>query len=310
MRIRTEHLLLRLTRPGRLIPWEGLALRGLLGGHFKERVCHHSPEDRRQLWVHCGGCPHLATCAYGQTFEPDPPPGVKVFRGQEEAARPLILAPHFPLPTDAVVGLEVPLRVIGVGLAAPHLATVRQMLAEAGAQGGLGPDQVGFQVRSDERQPATEWELRPGELPAHPEALPGRLPRVGVGLTGPLLLKQRDESDRRQVVVRPRFAELFRACLRTVGRMFAQTGEPLTADFGALAAAAEKVERLDDCYEPFRQASWSSRRRQHRTVLGVVGGGLYGAVPLGLLPWLLWGGRLHVGSHRLAGAGGWRLVLD
>ena len=39
-------------------------------------------------------------------------------------------------------------------------------------------------------------------------------------------------------------------------------------------------------------------------------GGLYGDVPWSLVPWLLWGGRLHVGSHRIAGAGGWRLVLD
>jgi hypothetical protein len=33
-------------------------------------------------------------------------------------------------------------------------------------------------------------------------------------------------------------------------------------------------------------------------------------VPLSLLPWMLWAGRLHAGGHRVAGAGGWRLVLE
>src|SRR4051794_26997808 len=97
MRIWTEHLRLRLTRTGQLVPWLGLALRGLVGARFKEKVCRHSPRERLERWVHCSGCPHMAECAYGQTFEPDPPAGVEVFHGQEDAARPLVLAPYFPL---------------------------------------------------------------------------------------------------------------------------------------------------------------------------------------------------------------------
>jgi hypothetical protein len=42
----------------------------------------------------------------------------------------------------------------------------------------------------------------------------------------------------------------------------------------------------------------------------IVGGGVYADVPLSLLPWMLWAGRLHAGGHRVAGAGGWRLVLE
>ena len=136
------------------------------------------------------------------------------------------------------------------------------------------------------------------------------MPQSLTAIAGPLLLKQRGERERREVILLPRFADLFRASLRTVGRLFALVGEPIDADFRALAEASEAVELVDHGYEPFEQPSWSNRRRQHRELLGVVGGGRYGDVPLSLLSWLLWGGRFHVGSHRIAGAGGWRLLLD
>ena len=212
MLIYTEHLRLRLTSPGQLIPWLGLALRGLVGARFKEKVCRHSPRERRERWVHCTGCPHLAECSYGQTFEPDPPPGVEVFHGQEDAARPLVLAPYFPLPARAERGGEAPLKLLCIGRQAEaHAAEVRAVLTEVGLDSGLGPDRIGFEVLPDPfLQPGLD-ELSAADLPAHPDALPGRLPRVGVGLTGPLLLKQRDEQNRRQANQRPRFSDLFRA---------------------------------------------------------------------------------------------------
>jgi hypothetical protein len=310
MLVRTDHLLLRLTTPGRLVAWEGLALRGLLALHFKSSVCRQPAAERATRWQRCSGCPHVHECPYGQTFEPDPPPGVETFRGQEDAARPLVLAPHFPLPERGEAGLELPLRLISMGPAVAHADAVREHLRSAPRQGGLGPDRVRFAVRDDPSQLPTRFTLPAADLPPRPDALPGRLPRVGVGLTSPLLLKQRGGGQRREVVLRPRFGDLFRASLRTVGRLFAQAGEPLDADFRALADAAEAIQTIDHCYEPFEQPTWSSRRGQHRELLGVVGGALYGDVPLSLLPWLLWGGRFHVGSHRIAGAGGWRLVLD
>src|SRR3954454_10757327 len=91
---------LRFTRPGRLLPWLGLALRGLLARPFKERVCVHPPAEREQRWVHCRGCPHMSDCPYGQTLEPDPPPGAAIFQGQEQAARPLVLSLPFPMPAQ------------------------------------------------------------------------------------------------------------------------------------------------------------------------------------------------------------------
>ena len=40
---------------------------------------------------------------------------------------------------------------------------------------------------------------------------------------------------------------------------------------------------------------------------GVMGEGEYGPVPGALMTWLEWGGRVHVGTDRVAGAGGWRV---
>ena len=112
------------------------------------------------------------------------------------------------------------------------------------------------------------------------------------------------------LAARPAFAELFLAAARTVSGLFSFYDEPLVADFAGLKAAAQEVRLLEHCYEPFEQRKWSNRSQQRFPLRGLSGGGVYGDVPLAFLPWMLWGGRLHVGPHRVAGAGGWRLVLD
>jgi hypothetical protein len=117
------------------------------------------------------------------------------------------------------------------------------------------------------------------------------------------------EAEKRSPVLVPSLADLVRASLRTVSDLFRLYGQPVEADFRGLADAAREVKLLDHCYEPFEQERNSSRSGRF-TTRGAVGGGVYADVPMGLLPWLLWGGRLHVGTHRVAGAGGWRLVLD
>lgn len=300
-----------LTRPGRLLPWLGPALRGLLAGHFKERVCLQPATERVSRWRYCTGCPHMAHCSYGQTFEPDPSPGVEVFRGQEDAARPVVLAPYYPLPVDGQEGLQIPARIVGIGHAANgHIGALLDTLGYVGITCGLSPDGVKFTVQKHQSETAIEQSLSPVDLPAHADTLPGKLPRVGVGLTAPLFLHHRDESGQRLPIERPEFSDLFRAAMRIIGRLFTLYDEPLAVDYAGLAEAAGRVRRIDDCYAPFTQVKWSSRGDQRFQVRGVVGGGVYADVPLSLLPWLVWGGRLHVGGHRVAGAGGWRLVLD
>lgn len=60
-------------------------------------------------------------------------------------------------------------------------------------------------------------------------------------------------------------------------------------------------------YRLFHQPKHSSRSGMRGILRGVVGSGIYGDVPVALAQWLLWAGRLHVGLHRVAGAGGWKM---
>lgn len=311
MLIATHHTLLRITSGRHLLPWIGPALRGLVAERFKEAVCRQPPDERVTRWTVCKGCPFLAECPYGGLFEPDPPAGADMFHGQEDAVRPIVLAPYFPVPEDVSRGLEIPLRITLVGpSAAQDVRPLLQMIANVGRQRGLGPEHVTFELLVAEGGGRQVFELRRQDLPAHPATVPGVLPRVGIGLVSPLLLRSRGEEGRRRSNTCPELGDLLRPALRTISHLFRLYGEPLEADFRALKAAAEGIRMVEHCYEPFQQRKWSSRTEHRFSIHGVVGGGVYADVPLALLPWLVWGGRLHVGNHRVAGAGGWRVVLD
>jgi hypothetical protein len=304
VRHREIRLTLRLTSAGRLQPWLGPALRGLVARSLKERVCRFPPAIRDRDWVHCRGCPHLTDCPYGSSYEPDPP--TDAGPGRDDAIRPVVLAPLALFPEDARAGLVAPVRLLAVGPAVPHLGLVADALTRAG-RAGVGPDRVRFDPGGTDTWQSTEGDLSPADLPSHPDATPGVVPRVGVGLLSPLFLNHPHE---RRPVERPTLADLLRACFRCVAELMRVHGEPVPADFPALRAAAERGTLADHCYEPFAQRRWSNRTEQRYEMHGVVGGGVYRDVPAALLPWLLWGGRWHAGTHRVAGAGGWRLVLD
>lgn len=357
---------LELTRGGELLPWLGPALRGLLALRLKERTCRWPPEIRSTRWVHCAGCPHMDGCSYGELFEPDTPslaPRIRSqgpaarFSGQDDAVRPVILAPHYPVPERVRAGLRIPLRITVLGSAEQHLEELLGALCEVGqpghftfhaaprgshplplpdappfspsagqaisaaegdagtetrrdaafARGGLGPHHIGFRLCVTAR---TRGQLAAAELHPTPDALPGVVPRLGVGLVSPLFLRSRDARGKRHPLAVPQFADLFLAATRVLSGLFSLEGQPLTADFKALKAAACQVRLVEHCYEPFHQAKWSSRSAQRFRLQGLAGGAVYADVPWALVPWMLWGGRFHVGPHRVAGAGGWRLLLD
>ena len=298
---------LRLTRPGDFPPWLGPALRGLVAWRFKEMVCRQPPAERRERWKTCVGCPHMADCPYGRTFEPDPPPGAAVFRGQENAARPLVLSAPFPTPGGVGAGWSFPLTILFIGnAAASDVEAVWRAVEAAGAdvRSGLDPAQTTFRVEggSHARRDAVQVPLTVGD----PTEC---VPAIRVELTAPLILRQTGPNGRRHVE-RPSFADLLRASLRTLGQLFALYAGPLPAAFGDLRLAAEAVPCRSSAFRTFRQPRWSNRTQQHRDVYGVVGEGVYGPVPRGLLPWLEWGGRLHVGVERVAGAGGSRVLVE
>ena len=168
-------------------------------------------------------------------------------------------------------------------------------------RGGLGPDHVGFTaIRQDGGGRCQSGRISAADFPTTPDALPGRIPRLGVGLVSPLLLRARDGDGRRRSLQQPEFADLFLAAARTISGLFSFYDQPLVADFAGLKAAAREIRLIEHCYEPFHQRKWSSRNEQRFPLCGVVGGGVYANVPLAFLPWMLWGGRFHVGPHRIA----------
>lgn len=257
----------------------------------------------------------MGECPYGRTFEPDPPPGAAVRKGQEQAARPLVLAPGFPTPETIEPGTEIPLRVLLVGSAVELAQDVVHAVAEAAQASGLDPclDQSGghswrripleLLAGPDCRQQMVE--LQPGDLPPSPDAEPGRLRVVRVELTSPLAI-----SVGNAVTVSPRFVDLLAAALRTLSHLFALYDRPLEFDAAALKQAAESVPLLDNRFAEYTQPIMSNRGQQRHRFRGVVGSAAFGSVPLALLPWLAWGGRLHTGQRRMAGAGGWRVAVE
>lgn len=140
---------LRWTRGGWLVPWLGPALRGLIARRLKAAVCRFSSKEQDTVWRYCNGCPHVAVCPYGRTFQPDPPSTPKVFAGQTEAVRPIVLAPEFPAAERAIVGQSMPLRVLLIrGQAAQIVKEFWDVVRDAGSDpaGGLDPERTTFDV--------------------------------------------------------------------------------------------------------------------------------------------------------------------
>ena len=302
MKVRRLRLRLRLRNEGRLLPWLGMALRGLTAQHFKDSVCVHPPDVRQTLWRRCHGCPEMAACPYGPLYEPDLPPDRQARKGCESVIRPLALAPFFPIAGHAVGGREVPVSLTVVGEQGGRVEALLEALREAGASSGLG-EGVRFDLLRDEEE---RGELRPCDLPATADALPGVLPRVGVGLTAPLFLK----AGGRVLREPPELADIVRSAVGAVLDLMAMYGEAVRVDIRGLVDAARGGRLVDHCFEPFEQGRQATRSERSYEMYGIQGGGVWEDVPMALLPWLVWGGRLHVGEYRVAGAGGWRIVLD
>lgn len=295
---------LRFTRPGQLLPWMGPALRGLLARPFKESVCIHSRAQQQTRWRYCTGCPHVARCPYGQTFEPDPPAGTAPFSGQEMAARPVVLSLPFPLPPQVRPGDAYPVTLTMIGSASQaHRQRVWDALADAGGdpRRGFDPERTTFTLDRSSVQDCRELIALPAVVGSE------MVDHVRVDLTTPLFLRA-IQGERRRHLVAPTLADLLRATLRILGTLCKLYARPLEADFPGLKAAAYKVPCLTSAFRPFHQPHWSNRSRTARPLHGVIGHGVYGPLPRSLVDWLRWGGRVHVGTDRVAGAGGWRVA--
>ena len=297
---------IRLARGGRLMPWLGPALRGLTGGRLRARACRWPVVDQIGRWECCLGCPRMAGCGYGETFEPDPPAGLVLAAGWENVARPIVFAPTFPVPDPGRAGDEFDLRILAIGhTSAGHLDAVWEALRVAGADLaiGLGEDHIPFDVARIDSA-TFDIELL---LPIVPT--PGDVAAVRVELTSPLFLTETDAGGRKRPLTGPTFGQLVRAGLRTLGPLHRLYGLPLPDGvFAAVKAAGANVPMIGSRFEEFRQGRFSNRTKDRYEMVGVIGHVEYGPVPSWLVPWLEWAGRLHVGTHRVAGAGGWRML--
>ncbi len=298
---------IRLARAGRLLPWLGPALRGLAGGRLRARACRQPVGLQISRWERCAGCPLMPGCAYGEVYEPDPPPGLRLLAGWESSARPLVVSPAFPLPEQGRPGLAFPVAVTFIGhAAAGHAAAFWESLRTGGADLaiGLGDDHVLFDV---EPGPDRTTEAC---LPLSSDDRPGWSSWARIDLTSPLFLQSSGTGKRKEVVRCPTFGELLRAALRLFGPLYRLYAEPLPEEvFGRVKAAAEAVGTLDAHFSDFGQRKWSNRSKERFELHGITGWAVYGPLPAWLVPWLEWAGRLHVGTHRVAGAGGWRVTV-
>jgi hypothetical protein len=303
---------LRIARGGRLMPWLGPALRGLAGGRLRARVCRQPVEEQLGKWERCAGCSLMSGCAYGETVEPDPQMGIHLASGWENTSRPLVVAPSYPAPDIGRVGDRIPVRVVFIGsVATGHREAFWDALRVGGADPmlGLGEDRVLFDILplADSTNATRAEEVT---LPTDPYGVLGFVPWVRVILTSPLVLNASGDGGKKRLIERPTFADLLRAGLRVLGPLFRCYGSALPESvFAAVKQLSGTVPTLQSRFGVVGQTKSSHRTGDRYSVRGVVGNGEYGPVPLGLLPWLRWAGRLHVGTHRVAGGGGWRVEM-
>lgn len=289
---------------GEFFPWLGPALRGMVGLPFKESVCRQPVAEQRERWKECRGCEFMADCPYGQTFDPDPPADVSARSGQDHAARPVVLAPAFPAPSQVQEGDTLPVTGLFLGPAVPFAARVFQAVDSAGRQYGLGrpPRRVRLGVvRTDEFE-ERHLQLSAADLPAAPADDEPTVDHIRLELTSPLALTVAGQLARR-----PALVDFVAASLRTIQHLFSLYDAPLGVHDDALKQCAAAVTE-NARFMPFRQPILSGKGEQRHYFDAITGTIEFRDVPRCLLPWLEWGGRLHVGNRRVAGAGGWRVV--
>lgn len=299
-----QHVTIELRGRGRLVPWLGPAFRGITALRHRAATCRQPKETWLSLWQYCRGCPLMGECDYGTLFEPDAPAHSD---GSRDAPRPLVIAPTFPLPTEATPGTTFDLDLLAIGgRATAALPGVMQALVDAGRFDGLGPDRVRFEAVATGS--LTRTVIAAGALPKAAATEPVAH-AVTIRLAGPLFLRDRSQPGTRRRMEAPGLMHLLRASMRVAREFLGE--EALCPEQGHLDLddLAKAIEPIACDLRPFAQQKSSHRSRERFGLEGVTGSWTFAAVPVCLLPWLHLGGLLHVGGHRIAGAGGWHLGI-
>jgi len=243
----------------------------------------------------------MTACGYGKAFEPD---AVGQAGGSRDAPRPIVISPEYPVPVKAVPGLRFHVDVTAIGPAALlALNDVARSLVDAGRFDGLGPDRVRFNVIRDTIPPIRAT-IAANALPKR-AALEPLVKDASIRLTGPLFLRERKQAGSRRQIAAPTLGHLFRASMRVAREFLGDAA--LCPDQGHLELdeLAAGIIPSEVAILPFSQDKASHRSREKFGLEGVTGSWAFTALPACLVPWLQLGGMLHVGGHRIAGAGGW-----
>ena len=293
---------LRVEAAGRLSPWVGAAVRGVLARSLKNAVCQHAEVERERDWRYCRGCSLLADCPYGATFEPDPPADRQFLKKIQDGVRAITVTQPFPAPERVTEGqtLVGQLQLVG-SRAVRHRRRICSHLHRHKLRLGHGANIPTLSMLLDDHWERHTW----GSAELTKAATSTGDVECRLTLQTPLMLKKQDGR-----VIPPQFADLLRGCLRIVGRSFAELGTGRlegVVDFAEQKRLAGDVAMLDESWQLFGQRRRSNRQRRTYNMGGVTGSAVY-RVPAPLLPWLAWGGQLGVGEHRVAGAGRWTLT--
>ncbi len=219
-----QQLTLRTARGGRLLPWIGPALRGLVAAHFKEQACRHPPRERAAQWrirrlpacarlrVWAGLRAALAVRSRAQRRERqagpllgagrrDPSPGRCAVFSRSGADRGRLSPsadPHGRGP-GGIGQRRASVAIVEWCLLRPiradphHAAGARRPNAKYTQ--GPWPGRCGlFGDRGGRRRAIRERADLGGRLSAATDALPGMIPRLGIGLVSPLLLQARGDG--------------------------------------------------------------------------------------------------------------------
>jgi len=200
--IRVVHLPVEFVTQGRLQPWLGPAVRGMVLRPLMEQMCILDPNDRAirlsrmQHEIeprYCQGCERNAECSYGRIWEPDRKLIDGFVRGgMRDGLRALTIG-AIPLSGDPLSVLEpqvATLRLLAAGeLAIRKLDTVVDMVSRQGESVGLGQWSIRFRVISQSIS-VEDCTLDFDELPLVLDR--ETVPTVTLNLQTPLLLKIAD----------------------------------------------------------------------------------------------------------------------
>ena len=296
---------------GRTMTWMGPALRGVVAAELKRMTCRWPEEMQASDWRYCKGCEHIHGCSYGCLFESEPLGTAAKSARYSDGMRAITLSPDFPGSTAVSAGDTIQLRILLLG--DPALGAKEQLfraLHRAGQGSGLGPDRAKFQL-SDlvlERKGL----IRAADCRPQLSNLENRVDGIRVHLVSPLFMKDSGSSNKsKRNVLSPSFEHLLRAGIRSVNRSFQMFTGSASMDPISLQQLIECCRGVKTRFQKFRQFSQrrtSGRTYQRYMTTGVWGEVVFDSVPETLIPWIIWGGFLGCGQHRVAGAGRWTVT--